>query len=213
MTSRVLLISPAISAALREARFDDDCPLDASGLRLARAAAGTLPPVSRVWVSPTVRCRETAAALGLDAGPEPGPAALDAGRWRGATLAEVTEKDPEGLARWLTDPLSAPHGGESVGTLCDRVARWLDDTAAQVTGRSVAVVEPEVVRAVTVRVLGAPESAFWRVDVPPLTVTEVSGRTGRWNLRVGRQLVASHGEHDEPNAPNAAKEPEEQGAE
>ncbi len=192
-----MLISPAISAALREARFDDDCPLDASGLRLARAAAGTLPPVTRVWVSPTARCRETARALGLDVGPEPGPAGLNAGRWRGATLTEVTEKEPEALAQWLTDPQSAPHGGESVRALCDRVARWLEDAAAQVTGRSVAVVEPEIVRAATVRALGAPESAFWRIDVPPLTATELSGRAGRWNVRVGGRLGTPHEESAE----------------
>ncbi|MDX3452270.1 histidine phosphatase family protein [Streptomyces sp. ME02-8801-2C] len=190
MTSRVMLISPAISAALREARFDDDCPLDASGLRLARAAAGTLPPVSRVWVSPTARCRETALALGLDSGSPEGPGGLDVGRWRGASLNEVTEKEPEALAQWLTDPQSAPHGGESVHALCDRVLRWLDGSAAQVTGRSVAVVEPEIVRAATVRALGAPESAFWRIDVPPLTATELSGRAGRWNVRVGWRLGA-----------------------
>jgi len=37
-------------------------------------------------------------------------------------------------------------------------------------------------------VLRAPESAFWRVDVPPLTATEFSGRAGRWNVRAGRPL-------------------------
>lgn len=52
MTSRVMLISPAISAALREARFDDGCSLDASGLRLAEAAAGSLPAAERALVSP-----------------------------------------------------------------------------------------------------------------------------------------------------------------
>ena len=61
--------------------------------------------------------------------------------------------------------------------------------AAEHDGRTVAVVEPEVVRALVVRVLGAPESAFWRVDVPPLTATELSGRAGRWNLRAGRPLA------------------------
>ncbi|NUQ95719.1 MAG: phosphoglycerate mutase family protein, partial [Streptomyces sp.] len=90
MTSRVILISPAITAALRQARFDDGCPLDASGLRQARSAAGTLPAAERVWVSPTVRCRETAVALGLDAVEAPQLAALDTGRWRGASLAEVS---------------------------------------------------------------------------------------------------------------------------
>lgn len=188
MTSRVILISAAISEALREARFDDGCPVDASGLRLARAAAGSVPAAARLWVSPTVRCRETAGALGLDT-PEDAPelAGLDVGRWRGATLDEVSAKEPEAVARWLADPGSAPHDGESVRAFCDRVAGWLD-TASEVTGRTVAVVEPEVVRALVVRVLGAPESAFWRVDVPPLTATEFSGRAGRWNVRAGRPL-------------------------
>jgi hypothetical protein len=36
--------------------------------------------------------------------------------------------------------------------------------------------------------LGLPLSVFWRLDVPPLTVTELSGRAGRWNLRLGRPL-------------------------
>jgi broad specificity phosphatase PhoE len=187
MTSQVMLISPAITAALREARFDDGCALDAAGLRLARAAAGTLAAAERVWVSPTVRCRETAEALGLDAVEAGELAGLDAGRWRGATLAEVGAKEPEALALWLADPSAAPHGGESVLAVCDRVAGWLD-TAAQVAGRTVAVVEPEVVRAAVVRALGAPESAFWRTDVAPLTAVELSGRSGRWNVRMGRAL-------------------------
>ncbi|RPF30847.1 histidine phosphatase family protein [Streptomyces sp. TLI_185] len=190
MTSRVILISPAITAALREARFDDGCPLDASGLRQARAAAGTLPAAEGVWVSPTVRCRETAGALGLDAVDAPELAALDTGRWRGATLAEVSGREPEALARWLSDPGAAPHGGESVAALCDRVAGWLE-TVAQTPGRTLAVVEAEAVRAAVIRALGAPESAFWRADVPPLTAVELSGRSGRWNVRLGQPLGAS----------------------
>ncbi|NGO11397.1 hypothetical protein G5C60_28290, partial [Streptomyces sp. HC44] len=114
MTSRVMLISPAISAALREARFDDGCPVDAAGLRLAETAAGSLPAPDRALVSPGVRCRETAAALGLDAAAESELAGLDVGRWRGATLAEVSADEPEAVARWLADPSYAPHGGESV---------------------------------------------------------------------------------------------------
>jgi broad specificity phosphatase PhoE len=138
-----------------------------------------------------VRCRDTADALGLAAAVEvPELTGLDVGRWRGATLDEVSAKEPDAVARWLTDPESAPHDGESVRDFCDRIARWLD-TAAPLTGRSVAVVEPEVVRATVVRALGAPESAFWRVDVPPLTATELSGRSGRWNVRTGRPLEGS----------------------
>ncbi|MGW3417778.1 histidine phosphatase family protein [Streptomyces phaeochromogenes] len=206
MTSRVMLISPAMSAALREARFDDGGSIDPAGLRLAEAAAGSLPAADQVLVSPTVRCRETAAALGLDAlavTEPPELSGLDVGRWRGATLAEVSADEPEAVGRWLADPSSAPHGGESVTGLCERVAKWLEAVADPSSGASgsgstegsgagsvriIAVVEPEIVRAGVVRALGAPESAFWRVDVPPLVVTEFSGRAGRWNVRVGRAL-------------------------
>ncbi|MFJ2605548.1 histidine phosphatase family protein [Streptomyces sp. NPDC087425] len=190
MTSRLTLITPAISAALREARFDDGCPLDPSGVRQARAAAGTFPAADRVWASPTPRCRETAEALGLDAVPAPELTGLDAGRWRGETLAEVAEREPVELARWLADPDAAPHGGDSVRALCDRVERWLE-SAARDSGRTLAVVEPEVVRAGVVRALGAPESAFWRTDVTPLTAVELSGRSGRWNVRMGHPLDVS----------------------
>jgi broad specificity phosphatase PhoE len=186
VTGRLVLVSPALTASLREARFDDGCPLDAAGLRQARAAAGTL-AAERVWCSPTVRCRETAAALGLAAVDAPELAALDAGRWRGETLAEVGAREPRALAAWLADPAAAPHGGESVRAVCERVTDWLAAVAA-LPGRTVAVAEPEIVRAAVVRALGAPETAFWRTDVPPLTAVELSGRAGRWNVRMGRPL-------------------------
>ncbi|MFJ8106534.1 histidine phosphatase family protein [Streptomyces sp. NPDC096132] len=187
MTTRVSFVSPAMSSSLRQARFDDGGSIDAGGEARARAAAGSLPAAARIVVSPGVRCRETAAALGLDAEDARELAGLDVGRWRGLTLAEVGAAEPEAVARWLTDPDSAPHGGESVTDLCARVAHWL--RAAQETdGHTLAVVEPEIVRAVVVRVLGAPPAAFWRLDVPPLTLTSVSGRDGRWNLRLGHPL-------------------------
>ncbi|MFI1168688.1 histidine phosphatase family protein [Streptomyces sp. NPDC020801] len=176
-----------MNAALREVRFDEGCPLDPAGAAHARTAAGVLPRAGRALVSPTVRCRQTAAALGLDADDASELAGLDMGRWRGRTLDEVAAAEPEAVARWLTDPASAPHGGESVHELCERVAAWLDE-AAHFPGRTVAVVEPEVVRAATVRVLGAPEPAFWRIDVAPLRVAEFSGRADRWNLALGRPV-------------------------
>ncbi|MFJ6988407.1 MULTISPECIES: histidine phosphatase family protein [unclassified Streptomyces] len=192
MTSRVTFVPPAMNASLREVRFDDGASIEPAGAARARAAAGSLPGGTRVVTSPSARCRETAAALGLDvqeASVAAGLAGLDVGRWRGLTLAEVGAAEPEAVARWLADPASAPHGGESVRDLCDRVAVWLDAAAGE--GRTVAVVEPDVVRAVVVRVVGAPVEAFWRLDVAPLTATEVSGRSGRWNLRLGRPLDAT----------------------
>ncbi|ATL33072.1 histidine phosphatase family protein [Streptomyces formicae] len=188
MTSRVLLVSPAMTASLRQARFDDGAPLDDRGRADARAAAGSLPADALVVTSASTRCRETAEALGL--APTDSPAELAGmamGHWRGRSLHEVTASEPEALARWLTDPDHAPAGGESVSSFSARVVRWLDATAAG-EGRLVAVVEPEVVRAAVIHVTGAPPAAFWRLDVEPLTVTELSGRAGRWNLRLGRPV-------------------------
>jgi broad specificity phosphatase PhoE len=189
LTSRVLLVSAAMSVSARQARFDDGGSLDDGGAARARAAAGSLPSAVRVLTSPVARCRETAVALGLDGVPARDLAGLDVGRWRGRTLDEVGAAEPDAVGRWLTDPECAPHGGESVRDLCGRVARWLADAQA-LEGRTLAVVEPEVVRAAVVGALGLPLSVFWRLDVPPLTVTGLSGRAGRWNLRLGRPLAA-----------------------
>ncbi|WP_053657558.1 histidine phosphatase family protein [Streptomyces sp. MMG1121] len=190
MTSRVTFVSPATSPSLRQARFYDGDSVDDGGAARAREAAGSLLAPARVVVSPSVRCRETAAALGFDGVETAELGGLDVGRWRGRTLDEVGAAEPEAVGHWLTDPGWAAHGGESVRGVCERVGRWLE-SVQHTDGRTIAVVEPEVVRAAVTRVLGLPEAVFWRLDVAPLTATELSGRAGRWNLRLGRPLVAS----------------------
>jgi broad specificity phosphatase PhoE len=190
VTSRVTFVSPATSPSLRHARFYDGDSIDDIGAARARSVAGSLPSPVRVLTSPSVRCRETAASLGLDGEETAELGGLDVGRWRGRTLEEVAAAEPEGVGQWLSDADWEGHGGESVRDVCERVGRWLD-TAQDTDGRTVAVVEPEVVRAAVVHVLGLPAASFWRLDVPPLTATELSGRGGRWNLRLGQPLGAS----------------------
>ncbi|WP_314172650.1 histidine phosphatase family protein [Streptomyces winkii] len=195
MTTRVTLISPARSESSEEFRFDDGRPLSDAGVRetgAARtAAAALLSAAGCNAVSPSARCVQTAEELGV-----PGASGLtderlagcSAGRWRGRTLEEVSAAEPDAVAQWLADPASAPHGGESVVRLCARTGEWLTELA-RLPGRVLAVVEPDVVRAAVVFALGAPASGLWRVDVAPLTATEFSGRSGRWNLRAGTALV------------------------
>ncbi|MGW0666254.1 histidine phosphatase family protein [Streptomyces sp. NPDC002746] len=193
MTVRVMLISPAMNAALREARFAGDAPLDASGHRQARSAAGVVPAADRYLRGPSLRCAATAAALGLRSDPEPALRDWEMGRWSGAPLSEVSADEPDGVAAWLTDPSAAPHGGESLLELCARVGAWLDSSHGSGGERVLVVAEPAVVRAATVHALDLPPQAFWRLDVAPLTVTELSGRSGRWNLRCGRPLQREPG--------------------
>ncbi|WP_329383419.1 histidine phosphatase family protein [Streptomyces sp. NBC_01716] len=210
MTVRVTLISPALSTALREARFGDG-PLDAAGLRQAeavrnaRAVAEQRATADRVFASPSVRCRQTAEALGLVAEPLPELRTCAMGRWQGKRLDEVGAAEPEAVAAWLTDPAAAPHGGESLDALHGRLGQWLDalgtpgalkasgTDARPESARVLAVAEPDVVRALTVHAIGAPTRVFWRIDVRPLTVTELSGRDGRWNLCSGRPLQGPQG--------------------
>lgn len=189
MTVRVMLISPAVNAALREARFAGDAPLDDAGLRLARAAAAGLPGADRWLRGPSRRCADTAGALGLQPAAEHALRDWEMGRWSGARLTEVSAAEPDGVAAWLADPAAAPHGGESLLELCARAGAWLDSLAGSAAGRVLGVAEPAVVRAAVVHALDLPPQAFWRLDVAPLTLTELSGRSGRWNLRCGRPLV------------------------
>ncbi|WP_327340276.1 histidine phosphatase family protein [Streptomyces sp. NBC_01324] len=206
MTVRVMLISPAMNAALREARFAGDAPLDASGLQQARSAAGAVPAAGLCLRGPSQRCAATADALGLRCDPEPALRDWEMGRWSGARLSEVSADEPDGVAAWLTDPSTAPHGGESLLELCARVGAWLDSPHGRQhgshrsdgshngdDGRVLAVAEPAVIRAAAVHALDLPPQAFWRLDVAPLTVTELSGRSGRWNLRCGRPLPPEPG--------------------
>ncbi|NEC66751.1 histidine phosphatase family protein [Streptomyces sp. SID9727] len=188
MTVRVMLISPAMNAALRETRFAGGAALDASGVRTARLAAPHVPDADRAVHGPSERCARTAEALGLHSTAEPALEDWELGRWSGARLDEVSAREPEGVAAWLADPSAAPHGGESLHGLCARAGAWLDSVSG--AGRVLAVAEPSLVRAAVVHALALPPLAFWRLDVAPLTLTELSGRSGRWNLRVGRPLVA-----------------------
>ncbi|MFG3224685.1 histidine phosphatase family protein [Kitasatospora sp. NPDC048194] len=190
MTVRVIFIAPSVGAELREARFGDDAPPEEAGLAAARAAAGALPPAARSFTSPSARCRLTAEALELAAEPAEALSDLDVGAWRGRRLDEVATQEPQAVSRWLTDPEAAPHGGESVTTLRARVGGWLNGLASD-AGRVLVVAEPAVVRAAVVHALDLPPAAFWRLDVRPLSATELSGRSGRWNLICGTALTSS----------------------
>ncbi|MFF7176789.1 histidine phosphatase family protein [Streptomyces pseudovenezuelae] len=198
MTVRLTLLCTAAPTE-RDVRFGADAPLDDRALRQARAAAGTLPPTGARHIGPSQRCRQTAQALGWDANTvEPQLRDIDMGSWQGRTLDDVAAGDSAGLAAWMADPQAAPHGGESVADACHRVAVWLDSLPGD-TGRVLAVVEQAVARAALVHALEAPPRSFWRVDVPPLTAVQLTGRDGRWNLRMGTAFATPTAGTDVPD--------------
>jgi broad specificity phosphatase PhoE len=191
MTIRLVMITHAPTAATREARFPADDPLDARGADTVAAVRGALRRFDRVLRGPERRCGETAARLGLDAAVNPSLADLDLGAWRGRTLAGLEASQAAGLGAWLTDPDAAPHGGESLSALMDRVAAWLGELAAE-RARIAAITHPAVVRAAVLRTLGAPLNHFWRLDSAPLSQTWLTHHDGRWQLReTGHPLTAT----------------------
>jgi len=178
LTRRLLLVRHASTEAVRSAAFGSDEPLDPRGREAA--AQLRLPRVDDVLVSPALRARETAACAGLVATGE-APAECDFGRWAGLSLREVGEREPEAVRAWMTDPGAAPHGGESLTELLARVADWLAAQAA-LPGSAVAITHGGVVKASVVSALAAPASAFWRIDVAPLAITELHAHDGRWTV-------------------------------
>lgn len=184
MTVRVVLFAPVTGSA--GVRFGDgDVVPDAAALVTVRAAADALPGFARAYTAPEARCRATADALTVHAVPARELGDLDVGRWRGRGLDDVAAAEPDALAAWLSDPAAAPHGGETLLALLARTTEWLA-SQAEAGGRVLAVAPQAVVRAVVVGALDLPPAVFWRLDVPPLSATELTGRAGRWNWRCGR---------------------------
>jgi broad specificity phosphatase PhoE len=92
----------------------------------------------------------------------------------------VEEREPEAVVAWRADPAGAPHGGESLVALLERVRGWLD--ALDGEGVRIAVTHPAVIRAAVVCGLEVPEEAFWTIDVAPTSVTELRRRGTRWRV-------------------------------
>jgi broad specificity phosphatase PhoE len=182
LTTRLTLIRHAPSEATRRSAFPLDEPLDARALEEARALRPRLDRADAAWTGPASRARQTAEALGLDATVAPELDECDFGAWRGRTLAELDTEDPVAVAAWIEDPAAAPHGGESLLALLDRVGDWLEAHSGD-SARTVAVTHAGVIRAALVRALDAPVQAFWRFDVAPLSRTVLHAHDGQWTVR------------------------------
>ena len=177
---RLLLVRHASTAAVRAAAFGADESLDEGGVSAARGLAARLPSRGEVLVSPARRARETAAGLG-EARVEPALIECDFGSWAGRTLKDLAASDPDAVQAWMTEPGAAPHGGESLTALLARVRGWLAEQAA-LDGTAIAVTHGGVISAAVVIALDAPPSAIWRVDIAPVSITELHAHDGRWTV-------------------------------
>jgi broad specificity phosphatase PhoE len=181
MTARLILICHASTDAVRRSAFPADEPLDERGKARAAALAGRPPSADRCWTSPELRTRQTAEALQLEATEQSTLRDCDYGAWKGCSFADVLAREPDAVSDWLRDPTAAPHGGESLASLMQRVAQWLDGEKAM-DQRLVLITHASIIRAAIVHAIEAAPQSFWRIDIAPLSLTCLSGVDGRWNL-------------------------------
>ncbi|MCW3813574.1 histidine phosphatase family protein [Micromonospora sp. DR5-3] len=198
-TTGIQLVAHAPTRALRLATFGSgNVDLDEGGRRAALALANQAPARwGEHWCvsSPAEAAVQTAMAWGLRPTIEAAIADCDYGDWTGHTLDEVAATNPDGVQRWLIDPDAAPHGGETLTTLIDRVGHWLH---AQTTRceRITAITHAAVIRAALVNALRAPSTAFWQLDVAPLSVLHLRAGPRGWKVHLataGPTAAVRHG--------------------
>jgi broad specificity phosphatase PhoE len=181
MTARLVLVCHASTSAVRASVFPADEPIEPRGREQAMALRSSLPRADRCFTSPELRCRQTANALGLVADVQPVLHECDYGSWRGRGYDEMAAAEPEAVAAWLRDPAAAPHGGEALQGLLDRVGAWLAAQNAP-QRRTLVVTHASIIRAAIVHALEALPQSFWRIDVAPLAVARLNGDGRRWNV-------------------------------
>ena len=179
---RLTLIASGATAKTKSASFPADEPLLASeGPRVAQIRE-RVAGVPTCYTSPALAARETAAAIGLSAVEAELLRDLDAGRWAGRPSSEIARDEPAALSEWLSDPDTTIHGGESLSSLFARTQQFLDQRLKQ-RAKVIAVSHPSILRAAVAITVAAPLSAYWRIDVEPLSVVQLSSDGRRWVLK------------------------------
>lgn len=167
---------------MKSAGFPADEPLLAGETAAAMPLKPMIPHAHAVLSAPELRARQTAAALAADFSIDSAFRDIDYGRWSGKSMAAVQADEPEALMAWISDIEAAPPGGESVAAMMARITLRLTQQMSA-GGHAVVVTHPAIVRAAVVSVLDAPGRSFWKIDVQPWSMTELTSDGRRWALR------------------------------
>lgn len=190
--TRITLICHPATPQQKVGVFPADEQLDTKTLEQLSTVVWNVPKSALIFAAPEQRTRQTAEALRLNATDAPELRECDFGHWRGTDLESIQAKDPAGLSHWLSDITAAPHQGESFYNLVTRVSRWLESQRS--AGRVVAVTHASIVRAAIVHALRvSPHDTFQRIEIAPLTMTEIRLSGADWRVRsVGVPLIGAN---------------------
>jgi len=177
MALRLTLISHAGTLAQKQGRF----PLDESVEIDWRSKANTLGQLfsrrARFLHGPEQRAIQTAALFSQHCELTVGLRDCDFGLWKGLRIEDI---DHAALCVWMSDWQVAPHGGESIRQVLQRVSEWMDSLTG--IGHIIAITHPFVIRAALIRVLQCPPVVFHAVDVEPLSAVDLRFN-GIWRMR------------------------------
>lgn len=170
----------------------DGPSLNAEGLAQAEALARWFArgpvPAEALYVSPTLRTRQTAGpverVLGLRATPRPELGERSMGRWNGRLVDDVKQQDPQEWHRWKADPLGfAPPEGESLTDFGQRVERELAHLVNRhPSGVIVVLTHVGTIRAALCAALACSLESGKRFVIEPGSLTRVDYTTSWPNL-------------------------------
>jgi ribonuclease H / adenosylcobalamin/alpha-ribazole phosphatase len=157
--------------------------LNAEGRAQILSTADWLAPIAAnievVLASPVRRTWESAQMVGNRWGvpvvEEPRFAEMEFGAWDGMTFAEVSERHPEAMRRWLGSLDVKPGGGESFRSARRRVRAGLELLLSRRGGQTVAVVSHVTpIKILVADALGAPLPSVFRMELAPASVSVLS---------------------------------------
>lgn len=187
--TRIELLRHGEPVGGRRYRGQQDDALSERGWAQMWAAVGERSDWQQIVTSPLQRCSAFAAALGerqqLPVQAEARFAEIGFGEWEGKTRAELEQRVPGQVGRFLGDPVShRPPGAEPLDAFIARVQAGFDALLASCAGQSVLVVaHAGVIRAVIAGVLEIPPAAMYRIHVANAGITEVrTDRERRFSL-------------------------------
>ncbi|OAA28787.1 putative phosphoglycerate mutase [Frankia sp. EI5c] len=145
-----------------------DPPLDDTGRRQAATVGPVIAALRPELVvsSDLVRCRETAASIGLPVRADARLREIDLGGWSGLTGSEAAARFPEEDAAWRRGEDVRRGGGETYGEVAERAFAVLDEIIAEglpvyPSGLVVFVLHGGTARALIGRALGVPPANWW----------------------------------------------------
>ncbi|AGL15310.1 phosphoglycerate mutase [Actinoplanes sp. N902-109] len=149
--TRIILVRHGETALTQQGRYSGrgDVPLSDEGQAQAMAAAGRVAGISRdvaaVVSSPLRRCTRTAELIAAELGTVPVTVVpdlieCDFGDWEGLSFAEVRDRWPAEMDRWLDSTSVAPPGGESFQQVAKRVRGALATLLSAYPGQTIVVV-------------------------------------------------------------------------